>query len=396
MPRTVRTAPLTVSPTCRPCRTAPAPVITFGSFSPSPSQSNAPSSTTIVPLPASVLAPELSGKTAPTSPALPCRLVPNERVPTGVVGEYARLAGGGDPVIAEHIVAYRYPGKESRPDVRQPDPIPHGSAKLVPRHTAVRQARRAQAVAPRTDDHVVGDDDAGGARRSDAALAKTDGRRRGDEGVALDPGAVDTGDIDLQLNSRERPGRFEVIVGHHRAKPAGDEHTFPTGSTGPAVVREADAFREEGRPVVEPGQRTVARLAGVEDQSIHDVTLGSGDQQVLHTRSRDGKQPGARCGAGDGDTGSADGVVLGETDHTLDGNHGTGRRRRDGGAKPRLVAHGDRRRRRTSGRRGRGERRTVGRRDGALVLATSHHDQEQGKQSRNGIHGRSSLSERCR
>src|SRR5438445_8548650 len=84
--------------------------------------------------------------------------------------EYPRLPRGCDAVIAEQVVACRPPANEQRPGVRQPDPVAHGSAKLVALDPAARQPRSAQAVAPWTDDRVVGNDDVGGVRRSDAAL----------------------------------------------------------------------------------------------------------------------------------------------------------------------------------------------------------------------------------
>src|SRR5439155_5705702 len=54
-----------------PRRIGPDPVITLGSWTPSPLQSKLPLSTTIVPSPTSVFAPVVTSNTAPTLPALP-------------------------------------------------------------------------------------------------------------------------------------------------------------------------------------------------------------------------------------------------------------------------------------------------------------------------------------
>src|SRR5438046_10733633 len=64
IPCTLRIAPLTTSPSVTPCVTAPAPVMMLGSFTPSPSQSQAPVSITMVPLPATVSA-HLDSSTCP-------------------------------------------------------------------------------------------------------------------------------------------------------------------------------------------------------------------------------------------------------------------------------------------------------------------------------------------
>ncbi len=120
MPRTVRAAPLTTSPSVTPWLTAPAPVMIFGSFTPSPLQSKPPLSITVVPLPTRVLAPVVASKISPMSPALRCRAFPTKTFPHANLANTPPLA---EPVMTlerKVLFSINKVGKSGLPENRMP------------------------------------------------------------------------------------------------------------------------------------------------------------------------------------------------------------------------------------------------------------------------------------
>src|SRR2546427_29449 len=116
----VLTASLNTPPSVTRCVPAPAPVMIFGSFTPSPLQSKPPLSITIVPLPTRVFAPVVASKISPMSPALRCRAFPTKTFPHANLANTPPLA---EPVMTlerKVLFSINKVGKSGLPENRMP------------------------------------------------------------------------------------------------------------------------------------------------------------------------------------------------------------------------------------------------------------------------------------
>src|SRR5207244_8164310 len=99
-----------------------------------------------------------------------------------------------------------------------------GASVLVALDLTVRQPRRTDPVPPGAADDVVGDHEIVRVERPNCPEAGAERWGERDDGVPLDPGAVDAnredhvriGAVRLEVNAREGIGRLKGIVAYHR------------------------------------------------------------------------------------------------------------------------------------------------------------------------------------
>src|SRR2546430_783586 len=136
------------------------------------------------------------------------QIVVGEPVGAGTVGEHAGAPGPRHLIAAEQGLAHLTGCP--RGGVGRLNTVHHGAGDLITQDLAVAQPEGTEAVSPGTADLVVRDADVVGVENTYRAEARSEGRRRRDQGVPFDSSAVDPnreghariGTVRLQVHAR--------------------------------------------------------------------------------------------------------------------------------------------------------------------------------------------------